>query len=148
MPYSTLLKGRVSLPSTAYIVTTVVAGRAPAFRNFAAGILVAREIRALGQSGACEVIAWVLMPDHLHMILVPQTVELAALVQTLKGRTARGLNLSARRSGPFWQRGFHDHALRMDEDIVAAARYIVANPLRSRLVKRIGDYPFWDAKWA
>ena len=29
----------------------------------------------------------------------------------------------------------------------AAARYIVANPLRAGLVKQIGDYPLWDAIW-
>jgi REP element-mobilizing transposase RayT len=147
MTYNTLLKGRVSLPNAAYIVTAVVAGRLPAFRDFAAGVLVAREVRALGKCGACEIVAWVLMPDHLHMIIVPQTAGLAALVQMLKGRTARALNLFAGRGGRFWQRGFHDHALRADEDLVVAARYIVANPLRAGLVKRIGDYPFWDARW-
>jgi putative transposase len=48
---------------------------------------------------------------------------------------------------PVWQRGFHDHALRKEEDIVSVARYIVANPVRDGLVRRIGDYPHWDAVW-
>ena len=46
-----------------------------------------------------------------------------------------------------WQKGFHDHAIRRDEDIKAVARYIIANPLRAGMVDRIGDYPFWDAVW-
>ena len=49
--------------------------------------------------------------------------------------------------GGLWQRGYHDRALRRDEDLKAAARYIVMNPLRAGLVKRPGDYPLWDAVW-
>jgi REP element-mobilizing transposase RayT len=130
-----------------YIVTTTVAGRTPVFRDFAASVIVARELRAMDRSGACEVLAWVLMPDHLHMLVAMTHVELPALVGGLKGRTARLLNASLGRSGRLWQRGFHDHALRVEEDIVSAARYIVANPLRARLVEKIGEYPFWDARW-
>jgi hypothetical protein len=37
--------------------------------------------------------------------------------------------------------------LRADEDLRVVARYIVANPLRAHLVKRIADYPFWNAVW-
>jgi hypothetical protein len=37
--------------------------------------------------------------------------------------------------------------LRQDEDVARVARYVVANPLRAGLVKRIGDYPLWDAAW-
>ncbi|MGB7814803.1 MAG: hypothetical protein WBL28_00460 [Methylotenera sp.] len=48
---------------------------------------------------------------------------------------------------PIWQPGFYDHAIRKDEDIVAIARYIIANPIRAGLVKRVGDHPHWDAVW-
>jgi len=37
--------------------------------------------------------------------------------------------------------------MRKEEDLQALARYIVANPLRAGLVKRVGDYPHWDAMW-
>lgn len=46
-----------------------------------------------------------------------------------------------------WQAGFHDHAVRREEDLAGIARYIVANPLRAGLVDAIGDYPLWDALW-
>jgi len=46
-----------------------------------------------------------------------------------------------------WQDGFHDHALRQEEDLAEVARYIVANPLRAGLVERVGDYSHWDAVW-
>lgn len=46
-----------------------------------------------------------------------------------------------------WQKGFHDRAVRQDEDIRAIARYRVMNPVRAGIVERIWDYPLWDAVW-
>jgi REP element-mobilizing transposase RayT len=46
-----------------------------------------------------------------------------------------------------WQKGFHDHALRRDEDVRAVARYMVMNPVLGGIVSRIWDYPLWDAVW-
>jgi len=46
-----------------------------------------------------------------------------------------------------WQAGYHDHALRKEEDIRDVARYIVMNPVRAGLVRSVREYPLWDAKW-
>ncbi len=46
-----------------------------------------------------------------------------------------------------WQKGYHDRAVRREEDLRHIARYIVANPLRAGLVRKVGDYPLWDAIW-
>lgn len=74
-------------------------------------------------------------------------MPLSKLVLQLKSRSAIAINKARGTSGPFWQKGFHDHALRKEEDLTATARYIVANPLRAGLVQRVGDYPHWDAIW-
>jgi hypothetical protein len=37
--------------------------------------------------------------------------------------------------------------LRRDEDLRAAALYVVKNPVRAGLVARLGDHPLWDAIW-
>jgi putative transposase len=50
-------------------------------------------------------------------------------------------------AGPLWQKGFHDHAVRGDEDMRALARYVVANPVRAGLVRSVREYPHWDARW-
>ncbi|MNN82247.1 hypothetical protein D3C81_1991650 [compost metagenome] len=55
--------------------------------------------------------------------------------------------MSVGRKGSLWQQGYHDRALRRDEDLVKLARYVVANPLRAGLVEKLGDYPLWDAIW-
>jgi hypothetical protein len=73
--------------------------------------------------------------------------SLSELARGLKGRIARDVNRHLGRSGALWQPGFHDHAIRCDEDLIAVARYVVGNPLRAGLVDVVGDYPFWDAVW-
>jgi len=97
----------------------------------------------------CRSLAWVVMPDHVHWLLNTQEERsLSGIVRLLKGRVSRALNLYDRSPGRrVWQSGFHDHALRKEEDLQATARYIVANPLRAGLVADIGEYPFWNAVW-
>ena len=59
----------------------------------------------------------------------------------VKAVTAHGLGKR------IWQGGFQDHALRQKEDLAKLALYIVANPLRAGLAKRVGDYPHRDVVW-
>jgi len=87
------------------------------------------------------------MPDHLHLLLRLGETGLSTVVKRLKARSGVLLNRKIGRAGRFWEPGFHDHALRREEDLITAARYIVANPLRAGLVSRISDYPYWNAKW-
>jgi len=87
------------------------------------------------------------MPDHVHWLVELQTVPLASLMRRVKGRSARAINRYLGQQGAFWQAGYHDHAVRQEEDLLAMARYVVANPLRAGLVRRMGDYPLWDALW-
>jgi len=65
----------------------------------------------------------------------------------LKGRTARHLGPLMGERSTVWQPGFRDRALRRESELLPVARYVVANPLRAGLVKRLGDYPHWDAMW-
>lgn len=37
--------------------------------------------------------------------------------------------------------------MRREDDLRAAARYIIMNPVRAGLVEKVGDYPLWDAIW-
>ncbi len=95
-----------------------------------------------------ETLAFVLMPDHVHwLIRLTGMVRLSMAVKEVKGGSARRINRSLERTGRVWQPGYHDHALRREEDMRAIARYIIANPVRAGIVKRIWDYPHWDAAW-
>lgn len=144
-----LRAGRVSIPGHVYLVTTVTIRRERLFAAHERARICARLLCQAQAQGACNSLAWVVMPDHVHWLLrLESGVGLAAVVKGLKGRVARELNRVAGREGrTVWQPGFHDHALRSHENLRATARYIVGNPLRAGLVDAIGDYPFWDIAW-
>jgi REP element-mobilizing transposase RayT len=89
------------------------------------------------------------MPDHLHWLMqLPEGGCLEDAMRGLKAHSGRRVNQVRGTPGePVWQEGFHDRALRQEEDLRRAARYLVANPLRAGLVSDLGDYPLWDAVW-
>ena len=144
-----LRKGRVSLQGHIYLVTAVTHQRRPVFTDLSAGRIVVLEIMRSKIFGETDTLAFVVMPDHVHwMFSLAGNRTLSSVIGAVKRHSARQINKIVSMPGnPVWQRGFHNHALRRDEDIVHAARYIVANPLRAGLVSRIGDYPLWDAVW-
>jgi REP element-mobilizing transposase RayT len=142
-----LRHGRFSEPNRTYLVTTVTYDRQPLFTDLGAGRLLVRELRAAQAQGRADSLAWVIMPDHLHWLFILRDATLQSLMRFVKSRSGREINRIACHRGPVWQPGYHDHALRRDEDLIGIARYVVANPLRARLVRRIGDYPLWDAMW-
>ena len=95
-----------------------------------------------------RLLAWVLMPDHGHwLVQVGDGDHLASIMNRIKSATARAYNEQRKRTGALWARAYHERLLRDDDAVRGAARYLVANPVRAGLVKRVGDYPFWDAVW-
>jgi REP element-mobilizing transposase RayT len=72
---------------------------------------------------------------------------LPVVVAAVKSESARRIRRASGESLTVWQRGYFDRAMRRDEDVVAVARYIVANPLRAGLVASISEYPHWDVCW-
>ncbi len=132
--------GRCSEPGRVYLVTTVTQNREPVFRDFWAARVLTRTLKKEQDLCRAHTLAFVIMPDHLHWLLsLGDAGSLSDVVRSVKAVCAHRLG------GPLWQDGFHDHALRGDEDLAAVARYVVANPLRAGLVRRLGDYPHWDA---
>jgi len=140
--------GRYSQPGLIYLVTTVTHNRAPVFADFNLARVAIAELRACDALQRCQTLAYVLMPDHLHWLLQLQQGNLSALLGQFKANAAKLVNRRLGTAGvALWQPGFHDHALRRDEDLRSTARYVVANPLRAGLVEKAGDYPHWDAIW-
>lgn len=147
-PQSSRLRiGRVSQSSQIYLLTAVTRDRIPFFADWRVGRLLVRQFRQAQVEGRVESLAWVVMPDHFHWLVQLEGCTLADLMLATKSRCARDVNTYLRRRGGMWQRGFHDHAIRREKDLLPVARYIIANPLRAGLVRRVHDYPLWDAVW-
>jgi len=140
-----LRKARVSIRNQVYLVTFVTEQRKQRFRDLHCARLM---IRTMRNSRSADTLAFTVMPDHVHwLIQLRDQISLSRVLQSLKSVSAKQLNSHLGRSGRFWQDGFHDHALRKEENVIAAARYIVANPVRAGLVSSVADYPHWDAVW-
>lgn len=99
--------------------------------------LLAEHSRAAG----VEVWSWVLMPNHVHLILVPPEPDaLRRALAATHRRYAGRVHARLKRSGHFWQGRFG--CVAMDEaHLGAALRYVALNPVRALLVERASD---WD----
>ena len=134
--------GRRSIPGQIYMVTTVTRHRSPLFNDIRPARTTIACLRRMDELAITQTLCFVLMPDHLHWLFtLRDRLSLSSAVGRLKSYSARRLGR------PVWQPGFHDHAVRREEDVRTMARYIIANPLRAGLVERIEDYPHWDACW-
>ena len=88
------------------------------------------------------------MPDHFHgLIQLGDNQRFSSSVKKAKGSSGLLINRHRQQNGSVWMDGFYDHAIRKDQDLPSIARYMVLNPIRAGLVKRCGDYPFWNAIW-
>jgi putative transposase len=142
-----LRTGRQSESGRIYLLTAVTHGRQQFFKDWGMGRLVVHEFRRAQESGNATSIAWVVMPDHFHWLVELHNGDLPKLMQTTKSRSARAMNKERGCHETLWQKGYFDRALRREEDLKAAARYIIANPLRAGLVTSVRDYSLWDAIW-
>jgi len=148
-----LRKGRYSENNQIYLITTVTHQRQKIFTDFTLGRIVIQAMKYQHQQQKLNSLAFVIMPDHLHWLFALQnSYSLSEVMQSVKGYSARKIQKINQEQGkintePLWQDGYHDHAVRKEEDLKKMARYIIANPLRANLVKTIADYPLWDATW-
>jgi putative transposase len=142
-----LITGRNSQLGAHYVVTTVTSNREPLFQQRQLADAAAMEIDRCQQEERIASLAWVIMPDHVHWLFELKQGSLSRCLQAFKSRLARAANIETLRAGSVWQSGFCDQRVREDEDLLAQARYLVANPIRSGLVSRIEDYPHWWCQW-
>ena len=145
---ASLRRGRISESGRIYLVTFCTAYRADLFLNpeCARAFILSLHSRLLLKQS--RLLCWVLMPDHWHGLIELGPIDtLSTLIGRIKGATANAINAQRKTRGGVWSDGFHDHAIRRDQDVVSVARYIVLNPVRAGLVQRVGEYPFWDAIW-
>jgi putative transposase len=93
-----------------------------------------------------EIWAYCLMPNHIHMVAVPEDVRsLAKLFGLAHHRYARRANLARNVTGHLWQARFHSFV--MDENhLLAAVRYVELNPVRAGLCARPEQWRWSSAR--
>ena len=90
--------------------------------------------------------AWVIMPNHVHLLITPRT-DVSKIMQQLKGSTARlGNQLLGLTGRPFWQNESYDHMVRNSVEFGRIENYIVLNPVRAGIVRVAEEYR-WSSAW-
>jgi len=103
-------------------------------------------LREACDKAAVSVWAYVLMPNHVHLILTPSTPDgLARALGKAHRRYAAFVNARLRVTGHLFQSRFGS-AVMDEEHLMAAARYIALNPVRAKLVARAQDWPWSSAR--
>ena len=88
--------------------------------------------------------AYCLMTNHYHLLVETPEPNLSAAIQWLNVSYATYLNKKRRRSGHLFQGRFKSILVHADEWLKYLSRYIHLNPVRSRIVKKPGDY-LWSS---
>jgi putative transposase len=127
-----------------FFVTTVTWQRIPLFRDRQKAQLMLEVLMHYRQQNRYLLHEYVIMPDHLHLLLTPaRDISLERAVQLIKGGFSFRLGKSKR--GLVCQESFTNHRIRDDEDYARHAEYIRMNPVRGRLVESAEAYPYSSA---
>ena len=110
---------------------------------------IAQLVLASLQHGAAighyDLHAWVIMPNHVHLLLTPR-VTVSKLLSSLKSTTARQANLLLNRTGrPFWQDESFDRVVRNGDEFRRIQRYIENNPVAAGLAGTPEEYAWSSA---
>jgi putative transposase len=126
-----------------YMVTTETWGRRALFRADPWARLLLDTLYHY-RGSAYLLHAFVVMPDHLHVLLTPLT-SLEKSVQFIKGGFSYRAKKELGSSMEVWQKGFSDHRIRDAEDYAQHIRYIHQNPVRKHLSEVPEQYPYSSA---
>ncbi|MBN2122749.1 MAG: transposase [Deltaproteobacteria bacterium] len=98
-------------------------------------------IRETANEKSNPLYAYCVMPDHVHMLVgASVSCGIIKFVRHVKGRFTSFCRRKRKKIS--LQRSFYDHVMRKDEDLLATAQYILANPVRGGIATQERDYPF------
>ncbi|MFZ0771128.1 MAG: transposase [Candidatus Sulfotelmatobacter sp.] len=98
------------------------------------------------REGRYELHAFVVMPEHVHLLLTPASdVTIERAIQLIKGAYSHELRTIIGRDQEIWQRGFTDHRIRSELDFMHHRNYIHHNPVERGMVGDPGEYRYCSA---
>jgi len=139
------LKHRIR-PGSTYFVTTKTWANREIFRIAESAEILVHRILTCRDQGDYLLHEFVVMPNHLHLLLTPglsTTVEKA--VQLIKGGSSREIHQQRGHKMEIWQPGFHEWTIRDSRDYEVKRAYIRMNPVQAKLAGRPEEWPFSSA---
>jgi putative transposase len=133
------------LPGAVYHITQRGTGGQPVFLTDADRKAYLRLFSKTREDAGVRLLAWCLMTNHVHLIVVPETESsLEILLRRVHGRYAQMLNARMSRTGHLWQNRYFSCALE-GKHLRRALAYVERNPVRAGMVERPEDYPWSSA---
>jgi putative transposase len=114
---------RSDKPGT-FFVTSATFNRRRLFQVTANSTLLIAILQHYRHRGHYKLHAFVVMPDHIHLLLTPQEITIEKAIGLIKG----GFSHSLGSGFPVWQRGFTDHRIRNREEFEMRRTYIHQKP--------------------
>ena len=90
--------------------------------------------------------AWIVMPNHVHLVVNVWDVPLVKLMNGWKGKSSREANRLLGRRGKFWQDDYYDTLIRGETHLKRAIRYTEQNPVKAFLRKAARDWHWSSAR--
>ncbi len=124
-----------------YHLVAVTAGRIPSLVGGVAADVVA-DLRKAADATSFDLLAFVVMPDHVHILALGASDESNAIRFMQRFKQSTGYRFKRARWEYLWQHSFFDRVIRRGEDPIVVARYIVENPIRAGLIDADGTWPY------
>ena len=124
-----------------FFITSATYNRRRLFQVPATAELFLETLQHYRREGYYKLHAFVVMPDHFHLIVTPQGITIDRAMGFIKG----GFSHRLASKFPVWQRGFTDHRIRDAEDMETRRNYMHKNPVRAGLVVEAEMYRYSSA---
>lgn len=102
-----------------------------------------QKLREASERYSVKVDAFVLMTNHVHLLVTPSNAEgLPRMMKSLGRCYVRYVNITYRRTVTLWEGRYRSCLVSSDDYFLAVSRYIELNPIRAGMVNSPGEYPW------
>ena len=133
-------------PGFTYFVTTKTWQNRAVFQVPDTAAILVECLLRYRDKGAYLLHEFVVMPNHLHLLLTPgEETSLEKAMQLIKGGSSHEIHQQRAHQMQIWHSGFHEETVRDERDYRNKVEYIHMNPVRTRLAERPEDWPHSSA---
>ncbi|GAB2508917.1 transposase [Lysobacter humi (ex Lee et al. 2017)] len=134
---------RLDLPGIPQHVVQRGNDRQPCFAHDDDYLQYHQELGEAARKHACDVHAYVLMTNHVHVLVTPSELGgVSRMMQAIGRRYVACFNARYRRTGTLWEGRFTSALVDSERYVLACHRYIELNPVRAAIVTQPADYPW------
>ncbi len=134
---------RLILPGVAVHIIQRGNNRSLCFGTASDYLVYLAHLRSLSAKYGCDVHAYCLMTNHVHLLVTPKAVDACTvMMRDLGQRYVQYFNRRHDRTGTLWEGRFRSCLVESSRYVLACYRYVELNPVRAHLVAAAGDYPW------